>query len=87
VYQDVSHAGYRWPVDLGVPLFVRLADPLRRLAEHLKVANDCVLKRSRREDSISAWCGILCDSADALNDMLDIRSLGFHNGTASRKTA
>lgn len=46
VYQDVSHAGYRWPVDLGVPLIVRLADPLSRLAEYLKIANDCVLERS-----------------------------------------
>src|ERR1039457_5387058 len=87
VHQDVSHAGYRWPVDLGVPLFVRLAYPLRRLTEYLKVANDCVLERSRSKDSICAGCGILGDSANALNDMLGIRALGFHNGTASRRTA
>src|ERR1039457_1723939 len=67
VHQDVSHAGYRWPVDLGVPLFVRLADPLRRLTEYLKVANDCVLERSRSKDSICAGCGILGDSANALD--------------------
>jgi hypothetical protein len=30
--QDVPHAGYRWPVDLGVPLLVRFADALSRLA-------------------------------------------------------
>ena len=39
VHQYVSHPGYRWPVDLGVPLFARLADPLRRLAEYLEVAD------------------------------------------------
>jgi hypothetical protein len=32
VHQDVPHAGYRWPVDLGVPLLVRFADALSRLA-------------------------------------------------------
>jgi len=35
VYQDVSHARYRWPVNLGVLLLVRLADPLTRLAQYL----------------------------------------------------
>jgi hypothetical protein len=70
-----------------MPLFVRLADPLRRLAEYLKVANDGVLKCSRSKDSISARCGILGDSANALNDMFDVCALGFHNGTASRRTA
>src|ERR1017187_2394289 len=58
-----------------------------RLAEYLKVANDCVLECSRSQDSISTGCGILGDSANALDDMLDIRALGFHNGTASRRTA
>ena len=29
VHQDVPHPRYRWPVDLGVLLFVRLADALR----------------------------------------------------------
>jgi len=55
----------------GVPLFVRLADPLRRLAEHLKVANDRVLECSRSKDNIPAACGILGDSTNGLNDMLD----------------
>jgi hypothetical protein len=75
VNQDVSHAGYREPVNLGVPLFVRLLNPLRRLAEHLKIANNCVLECSRSEDSISPKCGILTNSANALNDMLDIGAL------------
>ena len=29
-------------------------DPLCRLAENLKVADDCVLERTRRKDGISA---------------------------------
>ena len=45
VHQNVAHGGYRWPVDLTVPLFERLANPLRRLAEYLKIANDCVPAR------------------------------------------
>src|ERR1035441_2367499 len=54
VYQHVSHAGYRRPVDLRVPLPVRFADPLCRLTENLKVADDCVLERTRSKDSIPA---------------------------------
>ena len=46
VYQDVSHAGYRRPVDLGVALLVRFVDPLCRLTEHLKVADNGVLERA-----------------------------------------
>jgi len=42
---------------------------------------------SRSKDSIPAGCGILGDSANAFNYMFDIRALGFHNGTASRRTA
>src|ERR1035441_10179713 len=36
VYQDISHAGYRRPVDLRVPLLVQFADTTGRLAENLK---------------------------------------------------
>src|ERR1035438_4351297 len=71
----------------GMPLLVRGVNPLRRLAKNLKVANNCVLKRMREKDSVPALSGILPDSANALDDMLDIRALGFHNGTASRRTA
>jgi hypothetical protein len=42
--QNISHASYGWPVDLRVPLFVQWLDALRRFAEHLKVANDCILE-------------------------------------------
>src|ERR1017187_5759749 len=70
-----------------MPLLVRCFDPLRRLAENLKVANNCVLKRMRDKDRVSALTGIFGDSANALENMLDIRALGFHNGTASRRTA
>ncbi len=66
---------------------MHFADPLRRLAEHLKVADDCVLKGSRGEDGTPAGGGILGDSANALEDMFQIRALGFHTGTASRSTA
>jgi hypothetical protein len=86
VYQDVPHAGYRRPVDLRVPLLVRFVDPLCRLAENLKVADDCVLERARGEYSIPARRRILSDSAYAFDDMLDIRALRFHNSTASRST-
>jgi hypothetical protein len=54
VHQDVSHAGYRRPVDLRVPRLVRLVNPLRRLAQDLKIADDCVLERTRGKDSIPA---------------------------------
>ena len=86
MHQDVSHAGYRRPVDSRVPLLMRLVDPLRRLAQYLKVSDDCVLERTRGKDSIPAQCRILSDSANARNDMLDIGALRFQSGTASRRT-
>jgi hypothetical protein len=43
VNQDIPHAGYRGPIDFRVPLLMVLANPLRRLAEHLKIANDGIL--------------------------------------------
>ena len=87
VHQRVSHAGYGRPGDFGMPLLVRLGNPLRRLAENLKIANDCILECPRGKDRIPAGCGILADSANALDDMLDVRALGFHKGTDSRRTA
>lgn len=42
---------------------------------NLKVADDGVLKRTRGKDSIPARRRILSDSANAFDDMLDIRAL------------
>ena len=86
VHQDVSHAGYRRPIDLRVPFLVLFMDPLCRLAENLKVADDCVLERTRGKDGIAGRRRIFGDSANALDDVLDVRTLRFHNGTASRST-
>src|ERR1035437_8132339 len=86
VYQDVSHAGYRRPVDLRVPLLVRFLDPLCRLAENLKVADDCVLERTRGKHGIPARRRILNDSANAFDDLLGVRTLRYPSGTASGRT-
>ena len=72
VYQDVSHARYRRPVDLRVSLLVRLVDPLCLLAGYLKVADDCVLERTRGKHGIPARRRSLGDSANAFDDMLDL---------------
>ncbi len=68
-------------------LFVSLIYALYRLAENLKVAKNCVLEGARRKNSFGAMRRVLVYSPNALKDMFDVCSLGFHNGTASRRTA
>ena len=69
VYQNVAHSSYRRPIDLRMPLLVRLVDPLGRLAENLEVPDDGVLECTRGKYSDSARRGILRDSTDSSDDM------------------
>lgn len=68
-------------------VFVSLLYPLCGLAENLKVAKNCVLEGARRKNSLGAMRGVLVYSPNALKDMFDVCSLGFHNGIDSRSTA
>ena len=61
-------------------------EPLSGLAENLQVTNDRVLERARGKNRFPAGCRVLDNPANAFENMLDIRALRLHRGTASRRT-
>jgi hypothetical protein len=72
---------------MGVRLFVSFIHALGRLAKNLKVAKNSVLERVRNRDSFPSGGRIFMYSSNTFEDVFDVRSLRFHSGTASRRTA
>ncbi len=87
VTKNVSHPGDRLPSDLWMFPLVSLIHSLSRLAKYLKVPEDGVLERARSEDGLPSVAGIFLHPSNTLEDVLNVSSLRFHSGTASRSTA
>jgi len=81
--QNVSEARNRTPVNLGMKGFQMTADPLRGFAERLEIAQNGVLHEFRPAKGCLGILTILIDAPDAIEDVMDIKAVVFHNGTAS----
>jgi len=72
VDKNISQASDTFPRNSGSSVSQLVANPLRRLADQLKITNDRVLDDCPRVKRISAGLGVVLDPADAVEDMLQV---------------
>lgn len=84
--KDIAEPRDVLPRNSGYCLSHLVANPLRRLPDQMKVANDRVLNDRPRMERVSTGSGLAFYPAYAVEDMLQVLPVPFrHNGSASRK--
>src|ERR1022692_3196979 len=84
--QNVSESRNGPPVNLGMKRSQAIADPLRGLGKGLEIAQNRILNHFRLAKGLLAALAIPIYALDAFEDVMNIKAVVLHKGTASCST-